>query len=128
MKSVYWSLVCGALILGVGAGVAVAFPPFKEAFDKKYVKEGSAELQAAFKEAGCNACHVKGEEKTERNAYAMELSKLLPGESAETKARLKDEKDKVLAELDAAFDKVGAMKPAGGAHTYAEIIKSGKLP
>lgn len=123
MKNVGFSLAAFAWLL-VGTA-AFAFPPFKAAFEEKYVKGGSPALQAAFKESGCNTCHVKGaESKKDKNPYGAELDKLMPGD---IKERLKTEKEAVLKELDAAFGKVEPMKAPGG-KTWGEAIKAGMLP
>lgn len=119
---------------------AGAMPPFKKAFEEKYVKNHpSAEFQDAFKSAGCNACHVPEKPKTENNAYGQELAKLIPGSA---NARMKAanaagvpaaqaEAKKLLVELEEAFGKVEKLKidPKNPASpTFGDRIKQGLLP
>ena len=123
MKNVGTSLVAAALVLVIAAST-YAFPPFKTAFEEKYVKGGLPALQAAYKDLGCNVCHVKGaESKKERNPYGAELDKLLTGD---IKERLKTEKEKVLKELDEAFTKSESLKAPSG-KTWGEAVKAGEF-
>jgi len=125
MKNLGLMLACGALAVVLSGAAAYAFPPFKAAFEEKYVKSGSPELQIAFKEAGCNTCHVKGaESKKDKNPYGAEIDKVLVGD---IKERLKTEKEAVLKELETAFGKVEAVKTPAG-KTWGEVIKAGQLP
>ena len=116
---------------------AFGLPQFKKAFDLRYVKPaGNQGMKAAFKKQSCNTCHIKGKKKNVNNPYGEELGKLIPGnakkriKAAKTmggKPAQKAEKDKVLKELEAAFDAVEKMKDAKG-EIYGEKIKAGKLP
>ena len=116
------------------APTAQALAPFKKAFQKKYVDEAGDDFKGAFKKASCNTCHVKGKKKDERNAYGDELAKLIDGDAqALNKAACKNgaearksETEKILAELDKAFDEVAKKDAVDG--TYGERIKAGKLP
>jgi hypothetical protein len=104
----------------------LAYPPFKKAFEDRYVKGGSPELKKAFEVAGCNACHVTGAtSKQEKNLFGSELDRLLTNVAR----RLKTEEGKaeVLKELEAAFDKVEQMKSPTG-ETWAERIRAARLP
>ena len=115
---------------------AQAIAPFKKAFQEKYVdKSDNEQLEEKFKKAGCNTCHVKGEKKEVRNDYGKELSKLIEGDA---NARIKEageagkdartaETEKILKELDKAFDEV-AKKENKSKVKYGELIKQGKLP
>lgn len=108
------------------ASTALAYPPFKRAFEDRYVKNGSPELKKAFEVASCNACHVTGAtSKQEKNLFGSELDRLLMNVAR----RLKTEEGKaeVLKELEAAFDKVEQMKSPTG-ETWAERIKAARLP
>jgi len=124
-----------AVTLSMLVPSAQALPPFKNAFDAKYVKESeNTEWQALAKKEGCNICHVKGEkEKNKQNAYGKELNKLIEGDAAnrqkEAKAAgtLDEENEKLLKELDEAFKKVEEMKSPTG-ETFGELLKAGKLP
>lgn len=134
-------LLVGALV-GWAAltDVASAMPPFRVAFENKYVKDHkNAEFQAAFKKALCNTCHVMGQPKTENNAYGKELAKLIEGSANERmkaarekgEAQAEAEEKKLLAELEAAFAKVEKMKadPAKSTSpTFGDRIQKGILP
>lgn len=127
-----------ALVLWVILGVAVpnlwGMTEFKKAFTERYApKTAPADFQKLVRKTGCYVCHVRGKKRDVRNAYGEELAKLIPGDAAERKAeakkqgQMKQEVDKMLAELEDAFGKVEAMKAADGT-TYGERIKAGKLP
>ena len=115
---------------------AQALAPFKKAFQEKYVdKSENEQLKESFKKASCNTCHIKGEAKEKRNAYADELSKLIEGDANQRikEARKagddagKAETEKVLKELDKAFDEV-AKKESKNKIKYGELLKQGQLP
>jgi hypothetical protein len=137
MKSVGLLLLGGIVTLSFWASQARALPPFKKAFEEKYVANSTSdELKAAFKKESCNTCHVKGKEKTVRNDYGQALSKILGGTVAKDlkaakasggDAGQKAELDKVLKDLDKAFDTVADEKSPSGT-TYGDLIKDGKLP
>jgi hypothetical protein len=112
---------------------AWALPPFFKEFQAKYVKaDATDEKEKAFadlvvKKVKCNVCHM-GTSKKMRNAYGTQLAMLLKKENFKA-ARLKDEPEKVTAEIQAALDQVAAMKSAGdGSPTFGELIVQGKLP
>ena len=133
----------GLLLLGVvvtlsyWASQAHALPPFKKAFQEKYIDNSTSDdLKAAFKKESCNTCHVKGKEKTVRNDYGKALAKFTGGsvlkDSKAAKASggdaaAKEVMDKALKALDEGFDKVADEKSPSG-KTYGELIKDGKLP
>ncbi|QDU99083.1 hypothetical protein [Lignipirellula cremea] len=131
MKNLMMSLICGAVVVACSASPAFALPAFKSLFADKYAPEGSdAAFQEAVKTAGCNACHVKGEPKSTRNAYGEAIAKEIPGDASDRikEAADKDaEKEKVNAEFLEALKKVEDMKSASG-QTYGEILKAHKLP
>jgi hypothetical protein len=113
---------------------ARAMPPFFKEFQAKYVKADSAdEKDKAFATlvtatAKCNVCHVVGPDKKVRNAYGKQLSTLLKKENFKAE-RLKDEPDKVKAEITAALEAVAAMKSGDDkSSTFGELIAGGKLP
>lgn len=129
---------CMLLIASVAllSGRAEATAPFKKAFDEKYVKEsGDEEFKAAFRKASCNTCHIKGKKKDWLNAYGLELAKVIAGNVKQRvdeakkigKEEGKAEKEKVLAELQDAFPKVGKLKSATGI-SYEELFQSLQLP
>ena len=112
---------------------ASGLAPFKVAFGKKYTDKNKNEVfYKTVRKAGCNVCHVKGEEKTERNAYGEELAKLIQGDAKERLGEAADDqknevKEQLLKELDAAFDTVAKMKNKDD-ETYGERIQEGQLP
>ena len=117
-------VICTVAML-LNLGIANAFPPFKKAFDEKYVKEGPESLKKAFKEVkGCNACH-QGKKKKPRNPYGKELEKHLKDD---VKGRLKKDKKAVLAELEKAFEKAEKAESPSGGGTFGDRIKNGELP
>lgn len=124
--------IAGLMIL-VHTREADALPPFKKAFDEKYVAPANdPAFTQAFGTAGCNVCHVNGQKKDVRNAYGEALAKLIKGDAAK---RLKDagpagkaaETKKLLGELNDAFTKTEADKSPSGP-TYGELLKQHKLP
>jgi len=135
MKNRFWLLVCASLMVGFVANVSSALPQFKKAFQKKYIDESdNDELKAAFKKAGCNTCHVKGQkEKSPQNDYGILLAELIEGDA---KDRLKAAKEngtknetleQILEELEEAFKEVEEEEaPSGG--NFGERIKNGQLP
>ncbi len=143
MKTVGVLMLGGFVALSFWASQAQALPQFKKAFENKYVKTSTDEdFKAAEKKASCSVCHVKGEEKTSRNAYGQALSKFTGGhlkkqiDAAKDAAGGDDDAkdaaakpiiDKALKTLDEAFDKVADEKAPGGG-TFGERIKEGKLP
>lgn len=135
MRSRIVWLVGGLLAAFALAESAWALPKFRQAFEKRYV---DAQKNAAFAEAvkkeGCNVCHVKGEQKSQRNAYGKVLADLIPGDAQQ---RLKDageagkaaEEEKLLKELEEAFTKAEKVKVSGnGGETFGDRLKAGKLP
>ena len=137
MKSFYGFLVV-AIMAGIFASPASAISQFKTPFKKKYAEKHKSEgFQKAVQKASCNACHVKKAPKKVRNEYGELLAKLIPGDANK---RYKDAKkkspedgkkemEKILLELDKAFEKAAETKTEKGkGPKYGEIIKSGKLP
>ena len=134
-RIVLFSLVC-LLLSSFTLPQACALAPFKKAFQEKYVDKSEHEtLKASFKKASCNTCHIKGEGKEERNDYGDELAKLIEGDANQRikSARevgddaRKAETEKILKELDKAFDEV-AKKESKSKIKYGELLKAGKLP
>ncbi len=132
------SVLSGACALVAGsAGTCQALPPFKKAFDDRYVKPSTDEaFKESAKKAGCNLCHVDKKPKKEQNAYGSELAKLIEGDAQH---RLKDakaaggeagetaEKEKIMKELEKAFDEV-EKKDAPTGDKYGDRLKASKLP
>jgi hypothetical protein len=137
MKKFAAMLIGAACAWAATAGTVAAMPPFRKAFEDKYVKEHpKAEFQAAAKKAMCNICHVQGKPKTVNNAYGEELAKLIEGKASDRLKKAGDsgkeaEQEKLLAELEAAFAKVEKVKvdsKDSASPTYGDLIKAGKLP
>lgn len=134
MRKISLIVLGGLVILGLFTSESHALPPFKKAFDAKYVQPANDPVFAKDAEAaGCMICHVKGAKKSVRNPYGEALAKLIDGDAEH---RIKDaakagnkaaETTKVLKELDAAFSKVEAEKSPSGP-TYGELLKQHKLP
>jgi len=125
-----WSV----LLLAVAAAPALAIPPFMKEFQAKYLKPDSADekdkefAKLVSDTTKCNVCHVQGQEKKVRNAYGNEVSMLLKKDNFKAE-RLKDEADKVTAEIVAALDAVAAKKSGDDASpTYGQLIAEHKLP
>lgn len=121
------------------SGDTLALAPFKKAFQAKYLDDHKdAKFQSLAKKTGCNVCHVKGaKSKSVNNDYGKILKKLIEGDAkdrlkeakAKGPAESKAETEKVLQELDAAFEKAANEKSDDGkGPTYGELIKNGKLP
>ncbi|MCE9546545.1 MAG: hypothetical protein K8T25_13645 [Planctomycetia bacterium] len=126
------------LVCVCGSSVALAMPPFKKAFEGKYVTPPTANpaLAAPFAAASCNVCHVNGKKKNVRNAYGDDLSKELakllgvPVKkflATPPAAGNPPPMQAVLKQLDTAFTNVEQNKAANG-ETYGARIKAGKLP
>jgi len=123
------SIGCGVLaavaVFGWNAQPARAVKEFKDQFEAKYVKAGSAEakdvaLKAAVEKAKCNICHA-GTSKKDRNAYGKALDALLDRKAD------KENKQKIVE----ALDKVAGMKCKEGdpnCPTFGQLIDQGKLP
>ena len=97
---------------------AAAIPQFQKEYLALYEESPIAE---AAKKAKCFNCHQGKKSKKNRNAYGVELSKLLD------KKKDKKEKEKIIE----ALKKVGEMHTVEGddsSPTYAELIADGKLP
>lgn len=126
-------LICLSTMIAFSNGLVFGLPPFKKAFDKKYVKNSdNADFKAAFKKQGCNVCHIKGEKKDKNNPYGKELAKLIEGNAKQrTKEASDDEKanvkKQILKELAEAFSKVEKIKNEDD-EAFGDRIKSGKLP
>jgi hypothetical protein len=139
MKSLAFALVLAAGCVA-GLETASAMPPFRKAFEDKYVKDQpNPAFEAAFKKALCNVCHVQGKPKTENNVYGQELAKLVEGSANERLKAAREkgtpqveaETKKLLEELEAAFAKVEKVKvdpKAAASPTFGERIKQGMLP
>lgn len=134
MKNAIYMSLAALVLINLIAGPAIGITEFKKAFKEKYVDPSSvAEFKKVVQKAGCNVCHINKQEKTERNEYGNELSKLIEGDvqerlkKATDEGRKKEELAKILGELEAAFPQVEEMTNAAG-ETYKSRIEAGKLP
>lgn len=117
------AIVGVATLATVRVETARAMPPFKKAFDAKYVKPDSANdkekaLAADVKKVNCNVCH-KGKSKKMRNAYGEAVDKYIE----------KTEKDP--AKIEEALNKAAAEKSKPddpNSPTFGELIEQGQLP
>ncbi len=114
----------------------LAVAQFKKPFEEKYVKDsGNEEFQQAFKKLSCNTCHVDDKKRDWVNAYGKALAELIPGNAKDRQDAAKEisaearkaEDAKLVAELEAAFEKVEALKSPSGV-TWGELFKSHMLP
>lgn len=114
---------------------AWAIPEFSKHWKERYLKpfeegetkfEPSQDFQKLAKKAGCNLCHIKGLEKTERNEYGIALSKYLKKDDF-SKERLKAEPEKVKEEVIAALKKADADISEDG-EAFLKKMMAGKLP
>jgi cytochrome c553 len=130
MKKFVLSLVCGVVVLGLGANAAQAVPAFDKEFKAMYVKKDSSDpAEKAFAEAAakakCLVCHGKNadgkEDKKVRNAYGEALDKLL-----DKKADIKN-KEKIVKSLEE-FGKMHSDPDDDISTTFGDLIKEGKLP
>lgn len=135
MKKVCSLIVTAAVAAAGSAGVAHALPPFKKAFEEKYVEPSDNDVfKDTFKKASCNACHVKGEPKDVNNVYGEALAALIVGSAKDRLAESRDNGTKdaveaqVLKELQEAFGKAESAKADGAAESFGDLIKAGKLP
>ena len=135
MKTKTCNIILALSVLVLPA-TASAISPFKKAFDQKYIeKSENDEFKSEFKKTGCYTCHVKKQKKDWLNAYGLELAKLIPGNVKERLDEAKErgaddrkaEDEKVLQELQAAFNSVGKLKSPPG-EIYEELFKAHKLP
>ncbi len=114
------ALLCGMLMLAIGANIAFGRPPYKEQFEKTYK---DSKIADATKEAKCGVCHF-GKEKKNRNDYGTALSKILTEEKFK---ELKSKPEELTKSIQEALKKVTTEKSVSG-KTFGELIEAGKLP
>ena len=128
-------MLCLVVVVFVGFNVrlANALPKFKSEFQKKYVKEGSDDIKAAFKalKNKCLVCHALKPDgkmnKNKRNAYGKALDDRIEGDAAK-RWKNKNNRAAILAELKKAFSEVEEEKTKDEKETYGERMEQGKLP
>lgn len=106
--------VASVASLAIDVQQAEAFPPFKKAFDEKYMAEGSPLFAAYEGKSNCNVCHL-GTNKKKRNEYGEALDKLLSKDDMKQPEKIAEALTKVESEKS-------------GSSTFGELIKTGKLP
>ncbi len=116
------------LVIATAGSPALAITEFNKQWKERYL---GADAPKAFKDAaqaaGCNVCHVKGEDKKKvRNEYGNAVMKYLKAKDF-PKPRITGEPEKVKAEILKGFEAAGELKSADG-KTFAEKIKAGELP
>ena len=119
------SFAIASLVFGLSSSVADAHMAFKKELSNKYPNM----------KISCNACHVKGKKKTERNEFGklfykeLKDKKLTEGfKSRSGSERKKYEKDVMVPAFKKALEKVKKMKPKDKETTYEELIKAGEMP
>lgn len=117
-----------ALTVALLSTPAYAITEFNKQWKGKYLGDDTpGDFLTAGRKAGCNVCHVKGEDKKEvRNEYGAAVMKFLKAEDF-PKDRIKEEPEKVKEEILAGFMKAGEMKSKDG-KSFADKIKAGELP
>jgi len=124
MQKLVLMLIVGAVAMGGLTRPALAIKQFNDEFKKLYkVDKESVEksdFEKAVLEAKCFVCH-QGKKKKNRNAYGMELSKLLhKKKDAKNPEKIIEALEKVAKlHTDAKDEK---------SPTYGDLIKAGKLP
>jgi len=123
------------LVAGLLQSPVMAITHFKKIWSEHYTPKAdepggsdvSEEFRKTANKAGCNICHVKGEDKKKvRNEYGESLMGLLKAEDF-TNERIKAEPEKVKEEIIAALKAVEEKKSKDG-KTFGEKIKGETLP
>ena len=120
------TIVLTLMFFSLSAVPATAHMAFKKELNKKYPDM----------KINCNACHVKGKKKTDRNEFGklfhkqFKDKKLSEGFSSkeDLPERKKYEKEVMIPEFKKAFEKIKKMKPKGKEQTYDQLIKAGEMP
>ena len=115
-KSLCLLMMVGCMLLFCGD--AQAHSVFKKQMAAKYPK----------KNISCNTCHIKGESKTERNAYGKLFHKTFESKTLSADFKAKKDKDEkktfetevLTVEFNNAFEKVKAM-------TFHDLIEAGVI-
>lgn len=112
-------------IVGMLTPNADAHMAFKKQLAKKY----------AGTKVSCNACHIKGKPKTERNDFGKLFAKEFKAQKLELSAGFKAQPDKdskkeyiksvMIPEFDKALKKIKELKNADK-EKYDDLIKAGK--
>ena len=117
--------VMSACLVFVFAADTQAHMSFKKSLGKKYPDM----------KVSCNACHVKGKPKTERNEFGkvffkeLKDKKLTEGfkKAKDAGEHKKYEKEVMVPAFTKALEKIKKMKPKDKEMTYDELIKAGEI-
>lgn len=123
MKSILIGIVAAGLLV-IGAADVQAHAAFKKVMSQKYPDM----------KVSCNACHVKGKGKSQRNDFGklffkeLKTKKLTAGfKSKQGDERKKYANDVMVPAFTAALKKVKKLKPKDSEMSYDELIKAGKM-
>jgi len=121
-------LVLMFLLTATAGSHAFAITEFNKQWKARYLDDDAPkEFKLAAGNAGCNVCHVKGEDKKKvRNEYGNAIMKYLKAKDF-PKPRITNEPEKVKAEILMGFEAAGGLQGADG-KTFADKIKAGELP
>lgn len=106
--------VLAAWLVVTGEQSADARPQYKMAWDKTYLKEGSAIYQALGGKSNCNVCH-DGKDRKNRNDYGMAIGKSIGQKNCK-------DADTIAGGLKKAAE---TKSPDGP--TFGDLIEQGKL-
>jgi hypothetical protein len=139
MKRVVLAMLVGVVSVCVTAPNAFALTEFKNEFKKKYLDTHKDEaFKALAKKESCKVCHIDKKKKSvdNMNEYGKQLAKLVEGSAAQRKKDAQTEggreaanaeKEKLIKEIQKAFDEVAKKKSEAG-DTFGDRIKNGLLP
>jgi hypothetical protein len=125
-----------AVVVTLIDGSALAQPPFKKYFDRKYFTNDSA-MRKTYTTSTCNFCHYAGPDgRKHRTDYGQTLARLLSKEDADNlsfKVRIerpevyKKAEQKVLQALEA-IEKEPSNPQIETSPTFGDLLRRGKLP
>jgi hypothetical protein len=120
------ALVIGCLLLF--ASPALAISEFSKQWKNEFLGEGADEdYVKTARKAGCNICHVKGEDKKKvRNEYGEALHKYLDSEDF-PKDWVKENPEEAKKKILEGFKKAADHKSKDG-KKFGDKIKSNELP
>jgi hypothetical protein len=123
--------VAVAIVLTFSTRTAESRQPYAKKFASKYTKADGTDEEKAFAvlvtNAKCTVCHEPGNDKKLRNRYGKALAEII--KPKDVPADWKGETDN--KKIEEALDKVALIHidvKDDKSPTYAELIKTGKLP
>jgi len=124
MKGVGLAVAAAVVLLAVDRTSAVKV--FTDEFNAVYVDaHDDDEFAGEALDRKCNVCHY-GKKKSQYNAYGVALAEFLKRKDYTT-SRVREEPEKVSAEVRDAFAKVEQMTAPCG-ETWGALLNAGKLP